>query len=397
MLTQQLSSPATDGPFRVAFLIANLAQAGAEKQLVYMAKALHSAGAIVRVYVLESGNFLYERLLRETGITVECFGQVPFPPIRVIHITSKLARFRPHIVQSIPAFMNLYSGLAARWIGAFGIGGLRSDLERSRRMYGRLTRWLLTANHAIVANSAKCSQELKQSRILSQDRVYVLPNVIDTAQFPVAPAGTGSSSNRTVLYLGRLISIKRVDIFLRSLAIISHQMPSVRGIVAGDGPERAALERLAASLGLTECVTFVGHQGDVASLFRNTACLVLCSDAEGFPNVALEAMAAGVPIIATPAGDLANIIEHGKTGFIVDFGDAEAISMAAARLIASPEMRLAMGKAARERVLRLYSLDALKHRLLAIYADVVRRKQRVCRPLNVLFEEISTARQADGH
>jgi glycosyltransferase involved in cell wall biosynthesis len=124
---------------------------------------------------------------------------------------------------------------------------------------------------------------------------------------------------------------------------------------------------------------------------------VLCSDAEGFPNVALEAMAAGVPIIATPAGDLANIIEHGKTGFIVDFGDAEAISMAAARLIASPEMRLAMGKAARERVLRLYSLDALKHRLLAIYADVVRRKQRVCRPLNVLFEEISTARQADGH
>lgn len=360
-------------PPRVALLVCNLGQSGAEKQLVYIAQALASAGVEVRIYTLQKSGF-YAAALRGAGIEIHCFGTVPFAPARLIALTAQLLSFRPDVVQSIPAFMNLYSGLAARAIGAISLGGLRSDLDTCRQEYGRLTPLLMRVCDAVAANSTSAYGELRDARIIAPDRIHMLANAIDTAPFrTMARPWRGGAF--WALYLGRLVNTKRVDIYLRALAAARSRAPFIRGIIAGEGPELASLRNLASSLGLDdEHVSFAGHQSDILPLLQSASCLVLSSDAEGCPNVVLEAMAAGLPVITTPAGDASQIVEHARTGFVVPFADWESTAEAIVSLATSPQLALSMGSAGRNRIDRLYGSRHIAHHLLDIYAGIARRK-----------------------
>jgi glycosyltransferase involved in cell wall biosynthesis len=102
--------------------------------------------------------------------------------------------------------------------------------------------------------------------------------------------------------------------------------------------------------------------------------LVLTSDDEGVPNVVLEAMAAGLPVVATPAGDTPDIVEDGVTGLIVPFGDANAIADRIVALCASPQRRRQLGEAGRERLAHRYRVDGLGERMLDLYRSIDARK-----------------------
>jgi glycosyltransferase involved in cell wall biosynthesis len=170
-----------------------------------------------------------------------------------------------------------------------------------------------------------------------------------------------------LLFVGRLTPVKRVDGIVRALAAV----PGARLVVAGDGDERPALRALAAELGVGERVLWLGAvpRAAVASLCRQAALLVLNSAHEGLPHAAVEAMAEGTPVVATAVGGTPEVVEHGVTGVLVPADRPAALAEAVAHLLARPDLRAEMGRAARSRARERFGFEAMLDRTERILAQ----------------------------
>ena len=332
---------------RVALIAGTLGQAGAEKQLVYMARALRDAGLDLQVYCLTKGEF-YEAHLRELGLEPRWFGRfgnIRFAniPLRLASLTAQLRRFKPHIVQSTHFFCNLYAGLSGRLSGALPIGSMRNDLDREREASGRWTGPLLRLPSAIIANSRAARRGVDEFGV-SPDSILVLNNVIDLEDFDARTRSGASAWSPdgppVALAVGRMHAEKRFDRFLTALARARRASPDLRGVIVGDGPEWPNLRCQAQDLGLLpNGVLWLGRRNDVPALLGKADMLVLSSDHEGCPNVVLEAMAARRPVVTTPAGDAGDVVEEGVSGYVVPFDDVEAMASRMVRLAEFPELR----------------------------------------------------------
>ncbi|MFL5733862.1 MAG: glycosyltransferase [Chloroflexia bacterium] len=166
---------------RVALLAGTLGQGGAEKQLVYMVRALQRAGVEVRVYCLTRGEF-YEPVLKALGVEPVWFGQQGNPLLRLAAFTRAMREYRPQIVQSAHFYTNFYVALTGRLLGIAAIGSIRGDayLEVSdRRGWGR---WLMAMTPSLLVNSQTAKRNAASLGIKAGS-VYVLPNVIDLEEF----------------------------------------------------------------------------------------------------------------------------------------------------------------------------------------------------------------------
>jgi len=361
---------------RVALLAGGLSQGGAEKQLVYMAGALLRSGAEVRVYCLTRGDH-YERALRSLGIPPVWIGRFGNPAARVAGLAAALRDFGPHILQSAHFFSNLYVCLVAPLYRAIAIGSIRSDVHQELEANGRWGSLLLRMPPAIIANSFTARRNAERLGIPAA-RIEVLPNVLDLAEFDAAedPAPRLPRDGRApvVIAVCRLVAAKRLDRFLKAIALARREMPGIRGVIVGEGPEADQLTSLARELCLLpDGVSFFGRRDDVAGLLRDSDIAVLTSEHEGFPNAVLEAMAARLPVVTTPSGDSGVIVEEGVTGFVVDGGDISGIARRIVTLSASADLRKTFGDAGRGKVERLYSAQALGGMILSTYRSIAGR------------------------
>ncbi|MEP6993951.1 MAG: glycosyltransferase [Acidobacteriota bacterium] len=359
---------------RVALLAGGLAHGGAEKQLLYLVRVLQSAGAEVGVYS-NSVDGYYGDLLRSRGIEPVSLGKFGGPIGRLLRLVRMLTVFRPHVIQASHSFMNLYAGLAGRWLGTSSLGALRSSLGFCRRANGRWTRWLLSAPAGLVVNSEAARREVRMEGSVEPARLFVLPNAVDAEEYEVpARLGEGVTGNDrppVAAFVGRLIPSKRLDLFLRALAATRAAGVSLRGLVIGDGPELDSGRALADELGFTpEDCSFLGERQDLPNLLGSADMLVLCSDDEGLPNVLIEGMAAGLPVVSTPAGDSESIVTAGASGLIVPFGEVAGLAEAMRQLALSPRRRSEFGAAGREFVRRHFSLEIFSERLFAVYRSM---------------------------
>jgi glycosyltransferase involved in cell wall biosynthesis len=362
---------------RVALVAGALSRGGAEKQFVYMAQSLAALGVNVQVYSVARGE-PYEEKLHAAGIPVHWFGRFGNPALRIVALTKLLRPFRPHVIQSGHTFTNLYAAVVGRWLNAMSLGAQRSDWVDTRKSNGLWTYPLMKAPSAVIANSENALREFTNRRILKPESVRVLPNAIDFGDYIATQTDAGVSADAhepAAIFVARLIARKRLDRFLRSLALAARQVPALRGIIVGDGPERKPMQQLALDLGLSSQVEFLGECDAVPTLLRKARFLVLSSDWEGTPNVILEAMAAALPVITTPVGDAAKIVADGVTGYVVDFDDSQGMAERMVQLARSPELCRQLGEAGRERVRQHHGLDDLGHRLLAIYGDIARQQE----------------------
>jgi glycosyltransferase involved in cell wall biosynthesis len=358
---------------RVALLAGSLTQGGAEKQLLYMARALQQRHVGVAVFTLTRGEF-YEAALAACGLPPTWIGQRGNPLLRTVEFARRLRAFRPHLVQATHFFANLHVTLAARLTGAQAIGSLRNDAIFEVEANGRWGRWLLRLPPALIANSHAA---VRNAAALGADatRIHVVPNVLDVAEFDAAAPPAGRDTGPVVAMAAcRLVSAKRLDRFLEALAIARRSGAPVSGAIVGDGPERPALEQQARTLGLmADGVRFLGRRDDVPALLRRAHMLVVSSDHEGFPNVVLEAMAARLPVITTPAGDAGTIVRDGRTGFVVPFGGTQQLAERIVTLASSADLRQRMGEAGRGELERCYGRDGLAESLLTAYAAIAAR------------------------
>ena len=351
---------------KICFLAGTLGQGGAERQLFYLAQALAQAGANVRLVSLTQGEF-WEARIKELGVPVEWIGQTRVRLARLARLTQVLRRERPALVQSLHFYVNAYAAMAARFAGVREVGALRSDCFSEVRMDGRLLGQLNLRTPRFLAANSLAAIRNAASLGVSTARLHHLPNVIDTAVFqPLAPQ---SKPVLQILAVGRLSEEKRFDRFMRALAQLRRETSAaVRGVIVGDGPMRAPLERQAAELGLLPAgVEFRGAASDMASVYQAADVLVLTSDWEGTPNVLIEAMACGVPVVATRVGGVPDVVADGETGWLVGPEDEPALNAALMKLVNNEAMRRAFGERARRHMEERHALRRLPEFLGALY------------------------------
>jgi glycosyltransferase involved in cell wall biosynthesis len=362
---------------RFALLAGSLGLGGAEKQFFYLARALADAGVDIRVFALTQGD-PYEGPLEHAGVPVVWAGRYRLP-LRAATLAQSVRAFRPHIIQAVHFFTNLYVVWAARLIGCLEVGSIRNDTQFDMAECGRWGGPLLRAPRTLVSNSNTAARRAEQ-RGIAASRLHVLTNVIDIEEFDRAcdpPSGEDPAREAVAIAVARLVAFKRLDRFLRALALARQRGIRIRGTIVGDGPARHSLEALAGALGLLpDGVSFLGARDDVPRLLSRADMLVLTSQHEGFPNVLLEAMAARLPVVTTPAGDAAQLVRDGATGFVVPFDDEDLLATRLGQLATSSATRRALGCAGRGVVERQYRTETLAGRALEIYRQASKHQRR---------------------
>jgi glycosyltransferase involved in cell wall biosynthesis len=170
--------------------------------------------------------------------------------------------------------------------------------------------------------------------------------------------------------VARLSPEKGVDIALRVHQAVVKARPGARLVILGEGPERKALGALAKQLGITDSVTWMGYQQDPSSLYRAMDVLLISSRSEGLPQVALEAMAHGLPVVATSVGGLPEVVEDGRTGFLATQGDVAGLAAHVLRLLAHPDLRTRLGDYGRSLLDARFSLAAKVDALALLYREL---------------------------
>jgi glycosyltransferase involved in cell wall biosynthesis len=343
---------------KIYFLAGTLSQGGAERQLYYMLETLVRSGANPKLLCLTSKEF-WEEKIQQLNVPIIWVGQCGWKLWRLAKIIAILRKDRPDIFQSQHFYTNLYVVAASRLLGIREIAALRNDaiseVNANGRVYGPLS---LRAPRLVAANSKAGIRNATQLG-MPASRLYYLPNVVNCEQFK--PSDQRDGKTIRLLTAGRLVPQKRVDRFLSIVKRISENTSTkIKATIVGDGPERSQLEKEASDLGLLpHLLEFRGIVPDMIQVYRETDIFLLTSDWEGTPNVLLEAMASGLPVVATRVGGVPNLILNERTGFLVDPRNQHSFTSILLRLIKDPNLRAEMGQRARRYIEANHSLEKL--------------------------------------
>jgi glycosyltransferase involved in cell wall biosynthesis len=233
-------------------------------------------------------------------------------------------------------------------------------------LYRTLERLAAGWCHTIVALSRSEKEAGLASGVGRPEQYRVILNGIDLEQF----ARPREPVPGRVVGLGRLAPQKRPDLAVRAMSEVRARHPHAVLQLAGDGPARREIEQLVADLSLDRAVRLVGRHANVPELLSEATCLVLTSDYESCPYTVMEAMAAGVPVVATSVGGVPELVEDGVSGLLVPPGRPEPIAAAISELLADPELARRLGNAGQVRAREKFSVQRMVDETLALYDEV---------------------------
>lgn len=312
--------------------------------------------------------------LLDAGVEVDMLRLPARAYLRERHLIRQLcARFRPDVVHTHNYRPDVLDAGIARSMGVPTVTTVHgSSRTRGRVQLYELVQFAMFRRFdAVVAVSRSLVRSLRRFGVPSH-RIHVVPNGWD-GRAPgwdrhAARQALGAPLDRVLIgWVGRLIPVKAADVFLRALAEL-RDVPWSAAVV-GDGDERCRVERLAAALGLSDRVAFHGTVDDAARLFPAFDVFVLSSRTEGTPMVLFEAMAAGVPIVATAVGGVPDVVS-GREALLVPPQDPVALTQAIRTALVDPGASLSRVTAARARLTRDFTLDRWVSRYDAVYQGV---------------------------
>jgi glycosyltransferase involved in cell wall biosynthesis len=243
------------------------------------------------------------------------------------------------------------------WSATGATGRLYLSLER---LAGRWCRTIITL-------SADERDAGLSAGVGSRDRYVVIPNGVDLARFAHEPKPVAGR----ILMVGRFSPPKRHDLVLRAFAEVQSRFPGSELWFVGDGEDRPAAERLAADLGVQGATRFLGVREDVPELVAEAACVVLASDYEGCPLSVIEAMAAGVPVVATRVGGVPEVVRDGVTGILAEPGSPDGLARGLAELLGDGARAAELGRAGREHARERFSREQMAAATAEIYERLV--------------------------
>ncbi len=296
---------------------------------------------------------------------------------------------RVQIVQTFFESSDLWAGLVTRALSSARLVWSRRDMGILRA--GKHTaayRAMRRLPHAVFAVSEQVRQHAISVDRIDTGRVHTIYNGLDLPPlgrppgFRSSDASDVSSSKLengderefTIATVGNIRRVKGHDLLIKAAAQVRRTFPNAHFTIAGEVLEPdyfAELETLVTSLHLAGHVRFVGKISDLAAHLGGSDVFVLPSRSEGFSNALVEAMASGLPVVATAVGGNAEAIEHGQSGLIVAPEDAVALGNALCSLLASPELAAKLGTAARDAVVRSFTTEAMMRGSVAIYQGLL--------------------------
>ena len=243
------------------------------------------------------------------------------------------------------------------------------------RVFRLLERLLARVTTVLVAVSPQVRDELVAFGIAPPEHFAVIRLGIDLERrldAGTSPAPDLPAAGLVIGWAGRMTAVKRVEDTVEALARVRARGVDALLVLVGDGPDRAVAERRAAELGVSADVVLPGAVDEMGAWYRAFDVLLLTSANEGTPVVAIEALAAGTPVVATHVGGVADVVRDGEDGFLVPPGDLDAMADRLELLARDPERRLRMGAAGRERARARYGVARLVEDVDRLYAELLR-------------------------
>jgi glycosyltransferase involved in cell wall biosynthesis len=316
----------------------------------------------------------------------------------LIQLARLMGQERPDVVHTHTAKAGFLGRLAARLAGVpvivhtFHGHVLHSYYGPAKnQLLQRMERLLARITDGLIAVSDQVKQDLVAYGVAPAAKIQMVPLGLELDGFLNATAVAGAfrrelalnADERLVGIVGRLFPIKNHRLFLEAAALVVQQEPSVRFVIIGDGVLRPELEQQAQVLGIPERVIFTGWRRDLAPIYADLDVLAVTSKNEGTPVSAIEAMAAGCPVVATRVGGLPDLICDGETGCLVPPGDARALATAILRLLRDHQTARRLGQTAQTIARERYAVPRLIGDLERLYLDLLARKGAARRPFAV--------------
>ena len=365
------------GPIRIAFCITDLDPGGAERALVQLVTRLDRSAWEPAVFCLSKPGSLVSDL-EQAKIPVTCYGASrSWHAGRVfLSLRKNLREWQPRLLQTFLFHANFLGRLAGRSAGVPCIvSGLRVAERRSRGhlVLDRWTNSLVAANVCVSRSVAEFS--VKAGGLLPS-KVPVIHNGVDAEKFavaaPVSLASLGIPPGaRVILTVGRLDPQKGLLVLLDSAKSLVAEFPELHFLLVGEGPQRSELETGIRHRGLSGRVHLAGWRADVPQLLKAATIFVLPSLWEGLPNVVLEAMAAGVPVICSRVEGAEELIDANRTGLLVDPGSPTELQPSIRQLLREPERADQLARAARETVRLEFTWEQMAARYQTLYRQLL--------------------------
>jgi glycosyltransferase involved in cell wall biosynthesis len=367
-------------PRRIAFCITELEPGGAERALVELATRLDRRQFEPLVYCLGArpqGNPSLADRLEQSGVTLHCFGarhtwQLPWIASR---LSRRMRADAPRIVQCFLFHANVLGAWAAHRAGVpHVLSGIRVA-ERRHNWHLRLMRWVDPWVERHVCVSQMVSEFSCAAGGLPVEKLAVIANGVDLARFSAGdgkpPVDLGMrSGRRSIAFVGRLDEQKNMPWLFELLPPVLESHPEHDLVIVGTGHLRSRLEQQAVRLGISPRVHFAGYRGDVPEILAASDVLVLPSRWEGMPNVVLEAMAAGKPVVATDVEGVSEALGTAAAQQVVRPGHAEAFAAKLNLILSDASLSESLGRENQQRARALYSIDAMVGAYQKLYASL---------------------------
>lgn len=354
---------------KILHMIGQMERGGAERQLLFLAQSLQERGWQQAVVTFKPGDVWDERLIA-TGIPLLGVPRHQNKLWRLWQLSVVLRRECPTVLHSWSNHTNVYARWAWNNPKPRRIFSFRNNptVDGNGMPMGRVSNaGVYTTADCVISNSHAALQYARDAGVKMR-RSEVVNNIV------IAHGRARPGENTAVPRIaaaGGLILLKAYDVLLQALGQLAAEGQPFELFLAGDGPERARLEKIAANLGISERVKFLGGIEDVPALLSNAHLLVHPSRSEGLSNTILEGMAEGLPVVATNVGGTPELITDGKTGLLVPPDQPALLADRIRQLLVNPSLRARLGKAGLEQVRDRCSLASITAHYEHIYRSVV--------------------------
>lgn len=314
-------------------------------------------------------------------------------------IATTMAQFRPDVVHAVnPVWLAAYGVLSARRRDLPLLSSFHTDIPHYADALGlhflrpSSETWLRWLHNQSEVNLCTSGPMVDRARSVGVRDVDLWPKAVDTVDYHPSKANPslrarltdGHPEDPLIVYVGRVSKEKNLDQLIEPM----HRLPNARLAIVGSGPHKNHLEKQFAGTN----TVFTGYMSgaELAAAYATADVFAFPSQSETLGLVALEAFASGVPVVGARAGGIPFVIDHGRTGFLVEPGDAEDLTARLAQLIENPELRTGMGAAARAEALK-HSWDASTRKLVDYYEVAIDRHHQRHVPPGPLLKAFGSA------
>jgi sugar transferase (PEP-CTERM/EpsH1 system associated) len=359
---------ATGGARTVVHVALTLRTGGLEKLLVQFARH-HDRRRFVPVFIALRDAGPPAEEIRDQGCVVHVLGPPRGKWDEVRRLQRLFATLAPAVVHTHNVHPHFYGSIAARLARVPAVVHTRHGVAfGDNKGQGRRLFWLACRLADRVASVSEDAARLSaREGGLRAGKGLTIWNGIDVQAF----AFRGPAPDGDLVTVSRLEPVKDLTTLLKAMAIAQRARPALRLRVVGDGSERPNLERLARSLGLEDAVSFLGERRDVAEILSTAGAFVSSSTTEGVSLTLLEAMAVGLPVVATAVGGNPEVAVQGVTAVLVPPGDPEALASAIVATAGDPARAAEMGRAARARVESRFDVRQMVRAYEGVYEEIL--------------------------